>query len=225
MDALTRVPLSQQAADALLDAIGKGRWEVGEQLPGEVALAGELAVSRSTIREAIRQLAARGVLTSRQGIGVFVTSATPTDGWDRLARLGAIAEVVQVRIAIESRAAALAAAEHDGSDAETIRRALAERNTMADQGDPAELARADIAFHRAVVAAARNELLLALFDSLRPRLEASMGDMLEIMDVTENDAHEHTAIVEAILARRADRAEALTRGQLLGLADALRRRS
>lgn len=221
MDALTRVPLSQQAAQALLDEISGGRWEVGEQLPGEVTLAGELSVSRSTIREAIRHLAASGVLTSRQGIGVFVTSTTPIDGWDRLAQIGAITEIVQVRVAIETRAAALAALSHQDTDAVAIRRALDERNQVVGRSTAVEFAEADIRFHREVVTAARNNLLLALFDSLQPRLVASMGELLKIMPVTQHDAHEHTAIVEAILARQADRAETLTREHLLTLASDL----
>ncbi|WP_430332836.1 FadR/GntR family transcriptional regulator [Rhodococcus sp. ACT016] len=220
MDALTRVPLSQQVAQALLDEIATGRWEVGEQLPGEMDLAGRLGVGRSTIREAIRQLAARGVLTTKQGVGVFLTSATPVEPWDRLAQVGAIAEVLQVRVAIESRAAALAATNHDDSDAGAIRRALADRNRILG-GDPAELAAADISFHRRVVAGAHNSLLIALFDSLQQRLVEAMTDFLALVPATPEDADEHAEVVEAVLSHDAERAEDLTRRHLLGLARSL----
>lgn len=220
MDALTRVPLSQQAAQALLDAIKAGRWEVGEQLPGEMSLATELNVGRSTIREAIRQLAARGVLSTRQGVGVFLASVTPVEPWDRLAEIGAIAEVLQVRVAIESRAAALAAVHHDDADAQSIRAALDDRNALL-AGTPAELAAADIRFHRRVVAAAHNSLLSSLFDSLEPRLVEAMTEFLELVPATQQDADEHTDLVAAILDADAERAETLTRRHLLGLTDAL----
>jgi DNA-binding FadR family transcriptional regulator len=220
MDALTRVPLSQQAAQALIDEITDGRWELGEQLPGELALAAELNVGRSTIREAIRQLAARGVLKTRQGIGVFVASTTAIDSWNRLAEIAAITEVVQVRVAIESRSAALAAMRYEPVDADAIRRALEERNSQVE-APPAELAAADIRFHHEVVKAAHNTLLLALFESLQERLVASMTDLLELMPLSQQDADDHTAVAEAIFASDAERAEMLTREHLLGLARAL----
>lgn len=220
MDALTRVPLSQQAAQSLLDAITAGRWEVGEQLPGETSLAAELNVGRSTIREAIRQLAARGVLSTRQGVGVFLASITPVEPWDRLAQIGVIAEVLQVRVAIESRAAALAAVGHDDADAQSIRAALAERNALLG-GTSSELASADIRFHRRVVTAAHNSLLSALFDSLEPRLVEAMTEFLELVPATQQDADEHAEVVDAILAGDSERAETLTRRHLLGLTGAL----
>jgi DNA-binding FadR family transcriptional regulator len=217
MDALSRTPLSHQAADALLDDVRGGRWEVGQQLPSEMALATELKVGRSTIREAIRHLVAGGVLSTRQGIGVFLESTTPLQPWDRLAEIAEITEVVQVRVAIESRAAALAATGHLKAEVAALRRALKKRNDLLGD-NAATLATADIDFHRLVVAASHNELLLALFDSLQPRLVQVMTDLLMILPVDHRDAAEHDAVVEAILARNAERAETLTRAHLLGLA-------
>ncbi|MDH6196703.1 DNA-binding FadR family transcriptional regulator [Mycobacterium frederiksbergense] len=217
MDALARVPLSQQAAEALLDDVRGGRWEVGQQLPGEIALAAELNVGRSTIREAIGQLVTKGVLTTRHGVGAFLASTTPVEPWDRLAQVSEIAEVMQVRVAIECRAAALAATHHSRGDAAAIRRALKTRNGMLD-ASPAALAAADIEVHRLIVDAAGNRLLAALFDSIQPRLVAAMTDLLTIVCVADEDAEEHSAIVDAILARDAESAERLTRTHLLDLA-------
>ncbi|MDG3016928.1 FadR/GntR family transcriptional regulator [Speluncibacter jeojiensis] len=214
------MPLSERAAQELMGEIESGRWEVGDQLPGELALAAELNVGRSTIREAIRQLAARRVLTTRQGVGVFLAATRASEGWDRLAEIAAITEVVQVRVAIESRAAALAAVRHEEADADLIRRALTARNALL--GAPsAELAAADIEFHGVLVAASRNSLLDALFTGVRRRLVEAMTELLDLMPATEQDADEHQAVVDAILARDADRAEALTRAHLLGLATSL----
>ncbi|MFV8162345.1 FadR/GntR family transcriptional regulator [Mycobacterium sp. 134] len=216
MDALARVPLSQQAAEALLEDVRRGRWEVGQQLPGEIALAAELNVGRSTMREAIGQLVTKGVLTTRHGVGAFLASVTPVEPWDRLAQVSEVAEVMQVRVAIECRAAALAATRHSRRDASAIRSALKTRAGMLD-ASPAALAAADIAVHRLIVVAARNDLLTALFDSIQPRLVAAMSDLLTIVCVGDADAEEHSAIVDAILARNADRAEQLTRTHLLAL--------
>lgn len=221
MQSLTRTPLSEQAAQSLLADIGNRRWGIGEQLPGEMALAEELSVGRSTIREAIRRLAARGVLTTRQGVGVFLAALEPVEPWDQLAQVGEITELVQVRVAIESRAAALAARCHQDGDARSIRRALNVRNALVS-GTAEDLASADIQLHREIIAASHNSLLLALFDSLQQRLIGAMTDLLTMMPATEHDAEEHVAVVEAIVAGDADTAERLTREHLLGLNEALR---
>lgn len=69
MARVSRLSLADQAAEALLERVRSGEWSLGEKLPGETTLAPQLGVGRSTAREAIRQLAGRGVLTSRQGQG------------------------------------------------------------------------------------------------------------------------------------------------------------
>ncbi|ERK61245.1 transcriptional regulator, GntR family, partial [Leifsonia aquatica ATCC 14665] len=104
-----RAPLADQAADALLERIRAGEWALGQKLPGETTLAPQLGVGRSTVREAIRQLAGRGVLQSRQGAGVFVTALDAPEDWDAVLRRASIVSVIEARIAIESEAAALAA--------------------------------------------------------------------------------------------------------------------
>ena len=89
-----RAPLADQAADALLARIRAGEWTLGERLPGETTLAPQLGVGRSTVREAIRQLAGRGVLQSRQGAGVFVTALDVPEDWDAVLRRAGIVSVI-----------------------------------------------------------------------------------------------------------------------------------
>ncbi|NLU84951.1 FCD domain-containing protein [Rhodococcus sp. HNM0569] len=222
MEALARTSLSQQAAASLTAAITEGRWPVGTKIPGEISLTRELGVSRSTVREAIRQLSARGMLDARHGVGVFVTATTPRDDWERLAEIAEVADLVQVRIAIETRAAALAADAHDAADADAIRAALGRRTDALDE--PARvLAAADVALHRAIVAAAHNAPLLALFDSVDARLVPAMTELLQLVTTPPTDAADHDDLVAAVLARDPARAEALAREHLLGLAAALAR--
>lgn len=104
-----RHPLAAQAAELLLTRIRDGEWPLGRRIPGETTLAAQLGVGRSTLREAIRELAGRGVLESRQGAGVFVTAVDATEDWDAVLRRTTIASVIEARIAIEAEAAALAA--------------------------------------------------------------------------------------------------------------------
>lgn len=71
-------PRYQQLAQRLAEEIGSGDYAVGEYLPTESALAARFAVSRHTVREALRQLHALGVVASRQGKGTRVTAQEPS---------------------------------------------------------------------------------------------------------------------------------------------------
>ena len=221
MAQVTREPLADQAAELLLDRIRSGEWGLGEKLPGETTLAPQLGVGRSTLREAIRQLAGRGVLASRQGAGVFVTALDAPEDWDTVLRRAGIVAVIEARIAIETEAAALAAARRTPADLRAIRRALSER--AAHRSDIEGHVDADTAFHRTIVAAAHNPVLLDLFDSFTPRLREAMIEMLRIRrefgDDVDHDAHVDQA--EAIADRDEQAAAARSRAHLLTLREAL----
>jgi DNA-binding FadR family transcriptional regulator len=226
MAVVRREPLADQAAELLLGRIRAGEWHLGERLPGETTLAVQLEVGRSTVREAIRQLAGRGVLTSRQGAGVFVTALDVPEDWDAVLRRAGIVSVIEARVAIESEAAALAAERRTPTELRAIRRALDARGlpspTLAQHVD------ADMAFHRSVVAAAHNPILIELFDGFVPRLRPAMVDMLRLRpgparegEVDHVDHAAHVALAEAIAAHDAVAAAELSRTHLLSLKESL----
>ena len=215
-----RAPLADQAADLLLERIRAGEWALGQKLPGETTLAPQLGVGRSTVREAIRQLAGRGVLQSRQGAGVFVTALDAPEEWDAVLRRADILSVIEARIAIESEAAALAASRRTPAELRSLRRALDARGEQADLEAHVD---ADTAFHRAVVAAAHNDILAELFDGFVPRLRQAMIELLRLRPVPDEAAdHDlHRALLDAIAARDADAASRLSRDHLLSLKERL----
>ncbi|MFK3671410.1 FadR/GntR family transcriptional regulator [Leifsonia aquatica] len=216
-----RAPLADQAADALLERIRAGEWALGQKLPGETTLAPQLGIGRSTVREAIRQLAGRGVLQSRQGAGVFVTALDAPEDWDAVLRRADIVSVIEARIAIESEAAALAAERRTPQELRALRRALDARSRL-DRGLEAHVD-ADTAFHRAIVAAAHNDILAELFDGFVPRLRQSMVEMLRLRPLADAGAdHDaHRALLDAIADRDAVAASRLSRDHLTSMKERL----
>ena len=217
MTQLRREPLADQAAQLLLARIRSGEWPLGAKLPGETTLGPQLGVGRSTVREAIRQLGGRGVLTSRQGAGVFVTALDVTEEWDAVLQRADIVAVIEARTAIEAESAGLAAARRTPADLRAMRRALAQRSEhLADIEDHVD---ADIAFHRTVVAGARNPVLLDLFDAFTPRTRQAMIELLRIRRSFggESDQRTHGAVVEAVAIRDAPAAVELTRTHLTAM--------
>lgn len=219
--AVQQVRRAAQAAEVLLGRIRAGEWSLGHKLPGETTLAAEIGVGRSTLREAIRELAGQGVLESRQGSGVFVISTDIVEDWDVVLRRVSIASVIEARVAIEAEAAALAAHRRTPSDLRAMRRALARRAGSNRSVD--EFVDVDMALHREVVAAAHNEVLLELFDGFVPRVRMAMIEMVKLRPIADYDADQaaHSALVDAIAERNPAAAAECSRAHLTGVHRAL----
>ncbi|WP_456286581.1 FCD domain-containing protein [Microbacterium sp. JZ70] len=216
MTIVRRESLAEQASDLLLERIRAGEWSVGTKLPGETTLAPQLGVGRSTMREAIRILAARGVLATRQGAGVFVTASDVPENWDDVIRRAHIVSIIEARTAIEVEAAALAAERRATHELELLREALEARLERVGISEHVE---ADMAFHRAIVTAAHNPVLEELFDGFAQRSRLAMIDMLTIRGRhgDEIDQEVHRRIYDAIASQDAETAAALARGHLTAL--------
>lgn len=217
MTQVIRTPLAEQAAELLLDRIRSAEWPLGSKLPSENALGPQLGVGRSTVREAIRHLAAQGVLATRQGAGVFVTALDVAEDWHATLRKADIEAVIEARIAIEVEASALAAERRTPAELRAIKSAAAGRES--NRSSIETLVDADIIFHRSVVVAAHNQILTELFDSFTPRSRQAMIDLLRMRGEFGDDIdHEaHTLVLDAIASRDPARAAALAREHLLTL--------
>ncbi|RZU62784.1 FadR/GntR family transcriptional regulator [Zhihengliuella halotolerans] len=222
MTIVRRESLAEQAAELLLSRIRDGEWEIGGKLPGETTLAPQLGVGRSTAREAIRILAGRGVLTTRQGAGVFVTATDTPASWEAVLARADVVAVIEARTAIEVEAAALAARRRTAVELNDLRRALDDREQH--RSDIGEYVETDMAFHRCIIVAAHSPVLLELFDGFESRSRQAMSDMLRLRghhgDQADHDTHE--LIYEAIASRDAEAAAALTRAHLNMLKELLR---
>ncbi|MFG2720231.1 FadR/GntR family transcriptional regulator [Streptomyces sp. NPDC048416] len=201
LGALRATPLVEQATDRLREQIAGQEWPVGTKLPGENALAQMLGVGRSTVREALRALAGAGLVQARQGAGVFVIATEPEENWSTKLRRAAVADVYEVRMVMEVEAAQLAARRRTGEDLTAIEAALAGRRG-AGNGSTAEFVDADIALHAAVVAAAHNPVLTALFTEFVPALRQGLIDLVDLLGLRSGDPHHgdagHAALTEAI---------------------------
>ncbi|WP_445396214.1 FadR/GntR family transcriptional regulator [Streptomyces sp. LE64] len=202
LGALRPSPLVEQATDHLREQITDGEWGVGTKLPGESTLAKSLGVGRSTVREALRALAGAGLVQARQGAGVFVIATEPRENWSAQLRQAAITDVYEVRMLIEVEAAQLAARRRTDHDVVALLDVLAKRREAAQQGN-AEFVVADIALHRAVVAAAHNPVLTGLFTEFIPVLQQRLLDLVELFNLRFDDPNHgeegHAALVEAVV--------------------------
>ncbi|HSC78914.1 MAG TPA: FCD domain-containing protein [Chitinolyticbacter sp.] len=198
--------LVELAVAALRERIAAGEWPLGVRIPTEPELARLLGVSRNTVREAVRVLAFCGVLSVRQGDGTYVASRLdPAQALQALAQAG-LAEQLETRAMLEVEAARLAALRRSDADLAALRLALVARGER-QPGEALDgfIAR-DMAFHRAVTAAAHNASLAALHDFCAESIRQALRLTLDDTSLPEPDHATHAAIVDAIAAGDADAA-------------------
>lgn len=171
LDPVVRTPrLSDVVSERLLAAIRDAHLPPGAKLPSERELGEQFGVSRTVVREAVRDLAARGVLDVRSGSGAAVARVDSSSVSDALAlflrRKGLLdpQKIHEVRTTIELQTVRLAAQRVTDEDLAEIRQT---HERLAEVGaDPEAAAQADVAFHRAIAKSTNNELFLVLVDSI-----------------------------------------------------------
>lgn len=146
-------------------AILSGKARPGEHLPSERELMAQFAVSRSTVREALRVLESHGLVQSRPGdpngpMVLPISSVPLHKSMTRLASTPSLTlmELLQFRILLEGTSAFLAAEQRTSEQLARMESALAELSGSADQ-TYAEFSQADLAFHEAMAEASQNTLV------------------------------------------------------------------
>lgn len=202
--------LSDQLAARLREAIDKGGWAPGDRLPTEQQLAERYEVSRTVVREAVSRLKSTGLLTSRQGAGVFVA---PRDHVRALAfdpavltSMEGVLQVVEVRRTLEGDVAALAAERITPAKARAIERALAAIDEAVARGEDG--VEQDLQFHRAIAHATDNpqfgRLLDFLEQYLRDAIKVTRANEAMHTEFTRQVRAEHEAIARAVISGRPD---------------------
>ena len=209
--------LSAQIADAIRDAIVSGQLIVDERLPSEAELADQFAVSRSTVREALKRLAAQSLIRTQRGAtgGAFVNRLSFEDAYTQqittstlLLSMNAVSfdTACEARYALE-RACAPLSADRRSPDHLATMRAEIHRQSQPGLTDEAFCA-SDVAFHRALVDGAENPVISY---QLAGAVEA-MQPLMNMITFTARDraaiVQLHTAIADAIEANDAVAADA-----------------
>ena len=209
MKPVQRTSLADTATEAIRSEIMSGRLAVGDRLPNEVALSATLGVSRGTVREAVRALAAQGLLEVRQGSGTYVLSSTDSRATLDAARRASLRDRFEARCALDVEAARLAARRATPAMIAQLRALLAQRGDSAAADRESFITR-DLAFHKAVIATSANLALIELFDFF----SASIAETIRATsrgDLPEPDMAAHEAIVDAIETGDPDKADAAVR--------------
>lgn len=207
--------------------IVRGELAAGEVLPPEEVLASQLAVSRTVLREAVKVLAAKGLLEPRPKVGTRVRDWHhwhQLDGEVLAWRCASIPtadfveKLVEIRQIVEPAAAAAAAKR---CTAEQLREIELAANAMAAADNDEEWNVADVAFHRAILQGTGNELLVSLFSVI----EASLSMFFELSTRAAKDLKQslalHQKVFESVRRRQPEAARRATRAIILDSYDSM----
>ncbi|PNS08539.1 FadR/GntR family transcriptional regulator [Solilutibacter silvestris] len=206
--------LTRRLVETLGIAIVTGVYGPERPFPTEAQLCIELEASRSVLREAVKMLTAKGLLSARPRRGTVVE---PEGQWnlldpdvlrwmlERKFSLEVLAEFTQMRLAIEPRAAMLAAHRADPEALQAIERSLV-RMRAAERGEDDAL-ESDIAFHVAVLLASGNRLYAQLRDLVATALRFSIPLTNRAKGVALANVADHRRVYAAIVAGDGERAQ------------------
>lgn len=218
----TAIPIEPKRADRVADQLEAlildNSLRSGERLPTENELARQYGVSRTVIREAVRSLAAKGLVQVTQGSGTVVRGMTNELASQSIssvlkqnARRVDVEKLLEVRRMLEIEIAGLAAERRTDSDLEALRETVARMEYEGERG----FVENDVAFHAALANATHNEFFEILLNSLADALIQMRHLALSIPETPKRALGHHRAIMQAVVEGKAPRARAAMEKHLI----------
>ena len=207
--------LSQKTVDKLVEHIKTSGLKSGDRIPNETELCNALSVSRSTVREAIKILVSRNILTIQRGVGTFISSNPGlTDdplGLDFIEdKAQLLLNLLQFRSIIEPALVRLAAKNATDGEIEALCRY--EDNIEKAYMAGTDTTEDDIQFHITIARCSHNHVVELVFPILMKAIPAvNRYTKKSLMEGTISD---HRAIIQAIRDKNGELAEALMQQHL-----------
>lgn len=204
--------LAEVAADELETLIERERYLPGDAFPSERVLAESLGVSRTVVRDAVRTLAARGLLEIRPGSGSVVSTPSPRTIGRSMAHYLRVRDaarddrkVAEVRRMLEIETARLAAERRSDEQLAALEELLAETRLLG-RSDSERFAALDVSFHLVLAEATQNELFVLLHASIGDIMLSIRRQAFEEPGAVEQAVVHHRAVLDAVRAGDAARA-------------------
>ena len=200
--------------DHLGEAIVAGRYAVGAWLPPEPVLCAELGVSRTVVREAVKSLIAKGLITTGPKVGTRVLAGEHWNwfdpdiiGWQSKAGLTAefLRDLQDLRRVVEPAAMRLAAERATARDIAEVEAAYAGMKRAVEEGG--DYVTYDLLFHQGLLRASRNRMLVQMSKALGALLRTSFEISTRRKGGPLNSLPLHREVLDAVIAHEPDRAE------------------
>ena len=208
------------------EAIVAGRYAVAVALPPEPVLCQELGVSRTVVREAVKSLCAKGLLSTGPKVG---TRVLPSDQWNWFdadvitwqSKVGLtpdfLRDLQDLRRVVEPAAMRLAAERATAQDIAEVEAAYAGMKRAVEEGG--DYVTHDLRFHQGLLHASRNRMLVQMSKVLGALLRTSFEISTRRKDGPAQSLPLHRAVLDAVIAHQPDQAETAIRMLIDGAKD------
>ncbi|MGE5605174.1 MAG: FadR/GntR family transcriptional regulator [Bacteroidota bacterium] len=187
-------PLSARVCEPLIkqlvEMIQQGRLQPGEQLPPQEELAQELGVSRTSLREALKELTYRGLIYCKHGVGTFVSNSFATE-----------LEMLEARKYIETGTAFLAALRATSEDIQQLAALINAMEENAKKRDLEAFSMQDYEFHNSIARLSGNHVLQKVLSTLGDLVLEQQNLVQRLPGALERANVFHHQIFDAIMAR------------------------
>jgi GntR family transcriptional activator of glc operon len=220
--------MSRAVAYRLEQLILDGSLAPEQMIPSERQLASRFGVSRAIVREALHELQGRGIIRTQHGKGSFVSHMVPEPENNGplmqmfMEHSRTLYDLLEVRRELEGMAAYLAAERATEKDQYQITKAF----EAMEKADPLTNADLDHAFHRAIVNACHNPVLIHVLNSLKDLMLSSV--QASVANLSHRDAFKqqmdkhHRQIYHSVISRQAKWAQKAAVAHVAHVAEALR---
>jgi GntR family transcriptional repressor for pyruvate dehydrogenase complex len=206
--------LSSRVCESLIkqlsDIIQHGKLKPGEQLPPQEQLAQELGVSRTSLREALKELSYRGLIYSKHGIGTFVSNSFATEQ-----------EMLEARKYIETGTAFLAALRTSEADIQQLGELIWKMEESVKRQDLVAFSDLDCEFHHSIARASGNHVLQKVLVIIRDQVLEQQNLVQRLPGAMKRANLFHHKIFNAIKSHDADDAAELMRDHIEDVVRAL----
>jgi GntR family transcriptional repressor for pyruvate dehydrogenase complex len=202
--------------DKVTELIASNKLKPGDRLPPEASVGSQMGVSRTVVREAMRVLAARGLVETKHGVGTLVKSnrggqlAGPLSSMIQREQIS-IEDVHGVRAILEVEIAGIAAERASRAEVAELEKRVDELERSAGSTNAKDYVRADGEFHRYLAKISHNPLLVTLLDSVSELLAAIRLSVMEYPELYKPGVADHRRIMERVKAKDAPGARAAMR--------------
>lgn len=201
---IKQTSISKKVIAQIKEMVSEGSLQKGDKLPSERKMAEKLQVSRTSVREALKELEIMGLIESRQGEGNFIKSNFEDILLDPFSTIFLIKEsnaqeILELRHVIEKGSVALAAERIVDEELEEIEKIL---DTAKTSNSEDELVKLDVMFHYKIAQSSKNFLLQSILNAVSSLIEASIKDTRKNILIKEKHKEiikqQHNNIYEAL---------------------------
>ena len=200
-----RVSVADAVIEQLVDLIKRGALKPGDRVPGELDLATQLGVGRTSIREALKALQFMGLI-DRDHEGTFINQSALLKAFDRVIQVGVLTSQVdwrqlfQARRALEGEICALAAQQMNDATMANVERLCAQMEEVGYE-DLEAFFDLDMAFHKSLCELAGNFLLTSMWTLIHEMLEYRRAEILTSREIFQQSIENHRQLLDALRRR------------------------